>query len=73
MTPIRKPQALDEDVFNHDKHYAALVRWMKRKKMNAYDLCDLFAEGSTVAQEIWRLYDAEGWPRPAQTYAERQK
>jgi hypothetical protein len=51
---------LVQHVTDHNKHYWALVNWMKRKKMTANDLTHLFAEGHTVAHEIWRLFDVEG-------------
>jgi hypothetical protein len=60
---------LRPDIFNHDKHYRALIGWMRRKKMTALDLCELFVEGSTVAYAIWKLYDVKVWPQPAQAYA----
>lgn len=57
---------LDIHINNHEKHYRALIRWCisqakdkKRKyrpRGDAFDLCDLFCEGSTVAHAIWHKY-----------------
>jgi hypothetical protein len=69
MTAVsREAEQIQEQVFNHDKHYRALIGWMKRKKMTAYDLCQLFAVGSTVAHGIWNLYDTDEWPKHAGKY-----
>lgn len=63
---------LDKHINDHEKHYRALVRWCiywsenkKRKyrpRGDAFDLCDLFAEGSTVAHAIWEKYKPKTIP-----------
>lgn len=56
LTKLRDEEIVREEMANHDKHYWALVQWLKRKRKGWGELANMIGEGSTVAKAIWDKY-----------------